>query len=185
MARRRTSNRGRSGTNRRRLFWARRTALSAFTAADRAASYNLLADFETAYGADLFGFTVTRIIGHYTYWTTSNTGVATTYNVSTGIRVDDESEIDGSTEAEQIARLPVNDPFTDWMFARNNIGVTTTTGDPAQGFQLALNRVDLDLRSQRRLDELGQSLYWFVGLNASPGSDVNVWWDFHILCKRP
>ena len=61
------------------------------------------------------------------------------------------------TDERQSARLPINDPHVDWMYARNNLGITHGTDsaeiDVAQG-----NRVELDLRSQRRLDELGQSL---------------------------
>lgn len=188
MARRRTSNGRRSNANRRRLFWARRTELNQFQAADLAQSNNLLEDFEGAYGADLFGFTITRIVGFYTWWAPNTTATSTTFTVSAGIRVDDESEIAGSTDTEQVARLPINDQFVDWMYARNNLGATQSTSAPTGPdvpFQISRNMVELDLRSQRRLDELGQSLFFFHGLNASPGDDVFFWYDLNILCKRP
>ena len=38
---------------------------------------------------------------------------------------------------------------------------------------------------QRRLDELGQSLYLFSGVHASPPNNVQAGIDVHVLCKRP
>lgn len=183
MARRRYSNRGRSNANRRRLFWARRSNLSTFSASNYAGIYDLLGPFQTAYDADLFGFTVTRIIGHYQYWAAPQ-ATTTTFNVSTGIRIDDQSEIEGSDASWRLGKLPVNDPHVDWMWSRNNLGFHPSESEEPASVS-PLTRVELDLRSQRRLDELGQSLYMFMGINDAPVDDIFVWWDFHVLCKRP
>ena len=158
------------------------------TEAKSASQQSLLATFQEAYDADLFGFTVTRIIGHYTYWTSDATDVSTTYNLSVGIRVDETSDTQGIDDTQQSDRLPINDPHVDWMYARNNLGITYGTTASATTDQTAIaanNRVELDLRAQRRMDELGQSLYLVGGLNDYPGEDVYVWYDFHVLCKRP
>ena len=183
MARRRTSNYRRSAPC-RRMFWARRAGLVTLTEDNVASQQSLLADFQAEYDADLFGFTVTRIVGHYTHWTSGSELVSTSYNLSVGIRVDESVDTENVTDERQSARLPINDPHVDWMYARNNLGITHGTDsaeiDIAQG-----NRVELDLRSQRRLDELGQSLYLVGGLNSYPGDDVYVWYDMHVLCKRP
>ena len=187
MARSRYSNR-RGSAPRRRLFWARRAGLVTLTEANLASQQSLLATFQEAYDADLFGFTVTRIIGHYTHWTSDATDVSTTYNLSVGIRVDETSDTQGIDDTQQSDRLPINDPHVDWMYARNNLGITYGTSASATTDQTAIqanNRVELDLRAQRRLDELGQSLYLVGGLNSYPGEDVYVWYDFHVLCKRP
>lgn len=182
MARRRNSVPRRSAP-RRRLFWARRSGLATFTSTNYAGIYDLLGPFQEEYGADLFGFTVTRILGTVQHWAAPET-TSTTYNLSTGIRVDDQSEIEGSAASDRLQRLPVNDPHTDWMWARNNLGFHA--GETMEPATLAYyNRFTLDLRSQRRLDELGQSLYWFAGINAAPVDDISMWYDFHVLCKRP
>lgn len=182
MARRRNSYR-RSSAPKRRLFWARRAGLITFSPANYAGIYDLLGDFQEEYGADLFGFTVTRILGNYTFWAAPES-TTTTFNLSTGIRVDDESEISGSTAGWRASKVPIQDPHVDWMWARNNLGFHPSESEEAASIA-PLNRVNLDLRSQRRLDELGQSLYLFAGLNAEPVDSVYAWYDFHVLCKRP
>lgn len=183
MARRRNSNRGRSAP-RRRMFWARRAELSTLNADGYAFSHDLLQDFQDAYSADLFGFTVTRVVGHFTWWASAQT-VATTFNLSMGLRVDDSNQVQSVPADQRVGTLPIRDPFVDWMWVRNNGGATVGETD-APALQMANNRVELDLRSQRRLDELGQSLYLFHGLNTPiEGEDIFLWYDLHILCKRP
>ncbi len=182
----RSYNRGRRSTApRRRLFWARRQSLLQFTETNQATPQNLLGPFQEAYGADLFGFTVTRIVGHYTWWTADDQTTATTYNFSVGIRTDEQEQAAGDTDTRQQQQIPANSPHDDWMYVRNNLGIASGTGAPEEVEQSALNRIELDLKSQRRLDELGQSLYIYAGLNDYPGVDVWAWYDLNILCKRP
>lgn len=174
----------------RNLFWARFTTLRTFTETNLATVLNPLAQFNEEYGANLFGFTVTRIRGHYTWATSDGTDVNTTYNLSFGIRPDesvDSSAGNADTDDEQLAKIPVNDPYSDWMYVRNNVASTLGTGSGDYSFaqQLRDNRVELDIRSQRRFSELRQNLYVIAGLNASPGVDVSAWIDLHILLKQP
>ena len=149
MASRRSYNRSRAP--RRRMFWARRAGIITLTTDNLASQQSLLADFQTEYGADLFGFTVTRIVGHYTYWTADAPTLSTTYNLSVGIRVDESSDTQGIDDVQQGDRIPVNDPHVDWMYARNNLGTTTESTTVSTAEQAALNRVELDLKAQRRM----------------------------------
>lgn len=189
MAARRTRSYRRTAPK-RRLFWARTHGLQDLTTADSASTGDLLNDFQTQYGADLFGFTVTRIRGHISVQVAGQPDVSSPYNLSYGIRVDDESEITGGTDANQQDRLPANDPFADWMYIRNlwAIAPGSTSVEPSPTTQLFQNRVEIDIRSQRRLDELGQSLFQYVGVDGGVPDGfeaVNFYWDLHILCKRP
>lgn len=184
MARRRNTNARRSGgQSRRRLFWARRNGLISFPEGNLGSQQDLLSTFQAAYDADLFGFTVTRVVGHYTWWVSEAQAVSTTFNLSVGIRIDEQVDTTGITDERQQNRLPANDPFADWMYVRNNLGVAGGTTSENAPYR---NTVELDLRSQRRLDELGQSLFLFAGHAGSyAGSDTHFWYDLNILCKRP
>jgi len=185
MARRRSSNGRRMGSSsRRRLFWARFDGQQTFTTGNDGLVVNLLADFETAYGADLFGFTITRIVGNFTH--ASNAGTAAAgYTLGVGLRIEDEQSVSNTnTDAEQIALAPQNDQFSDWMFARVMHGAVTGATDYALALQES--RYEIDLRSQRRLDELGQSLYLMAAASREPlTSDVDFNYSLNILCKRP
>jgi len=183
MARRRYNNRGRSSSGtRRRLFWARRRVNLTYTDTERAYPTDLLSEFQAAYDADLFGFTVTRVLGTVVVWTEEN-NVETSRWFSLGFRVADTATVDeADTDAEQLNLTPNNNPFADWMYARNQpIWFSpSSTGLSRQPVQF-----EIDNRSQRRLDELGQSLYAFSGVHQSPPSNVQAAMDLHVLCKRP
>ena len=185
MASRRHSNARRSAP-RRRLFWARQTGLRNLTPNNQATHLDLLYDFQQIYGADLFGITVTRIVGHYTYYSTENAAVSTTYNFSVGIRVDGQSHWTSDVpDEDQVEQIPINNPLEDWMYVRNNLGIVGGAGDDTEVAQAAANRVEVDLRAQRRVDEVGQTLMLFAG-TANPLDDsIYCWFDLNILCKRP
>lgn len=179
----------------RDMFWARRTGLITFDTANQASIVSLLGDFNQAYGANLFGFTVTRIRGHFTHFTTSTVEPSTSYRMSVGIRKDER--IDASTAAggvtgiadtdpEQSVKQPFEDPYSDWMYARNCLGIVGSAGDEwASGDQVANNRVELDLKSQRKFSELNETLYMIVGTSWDGDDPVQFWYDMHVLLKQP
>lgn len=183
MARRRYNNRGRSSSGtRRRLFWARRRVNLTYDGTERAYPTDMLSEFQAAYDADLFGFTITRVLGTVVVWTEEN-NVETSRWFSLGFRVADTATVEeADTDAEQLSLTPNNNPFADWMYARNQpIWFSpSSTGLSRQPVQF-----EIDNRSQRRLDELGQSLYAFSGVHAEPPSNVQAAMDLHVLCKRP
>lgn len=182
MARRRNL---RSSAPRRRMFWANANEL--FSAGPSAAPvssepYDLLANFREDYGADLFGFTVTRIRGllRFAY---DQTTVVERHDASFGIRVANDNLPDVvNDEAERLLIAPTGDPHADWMWLYNDSHYTNVaaTGSYAQ------YEVPIDIKAQRRLDELGQSLFF---LGAFGGADfeafVNVTVALRVLCKRP
>lgn len=189
MARRR----GRSsirGSNRpkRNLFWARTSHLFHITTTNRAQPVDLLYNFQERYDADLIGFTVTRIVGHMTHWAQS--GATNAYTYSAGIRVDDNSQWSEQDEdSYQLNQVPYRNPYSDWMWVRNSEGYFPG-GDASNASVLSQmhdNRVEIDLRSQRRLSELSTSLYLMHGVPEEPGSSDSIYAyaDLHVLCKQP
>jgi hypothetical protein len=160
------------------------------TQSNRAQPIDLLYGFQQAYGADLFGFTVTRIVGHVTHWGAGGPSTQLAYTYSAGIRVDDQNQWTPSdTDARQLALTPYHDPYSDWMWTRNSVGAAPTGSASAAAIndQQAHNRVELDLRSQRRLDELGQSLFYIHGIleELPTAESMVVFTDINVLCKRP
>lgn len=172
----------------RRLFWARTRVNHSITGTtDLVFIDDLLATFQAAYDADLFGFTITRIRGNLATRTVSATTTAGTAQMTAGIRVDDQNAVTViDTDAEQITQMPTGDPHADWMWTRNWAVEYPSTTALAAGAQ-SLWSFDFDIKAQRRLDELGQSLYLFSGReSATENTAVSLMsWDFSILCKRP
>lgn len=184
MARNRRSSR-RSSNPRRRLFWAQFSSVltaGPTTAPVPMAPQNLLETFEDDYGADLFGFTVTRIRGliRFAY---DQTTVVERHDVSFGIRIAAQSSVENADEElEQLNLSPAGDPHSDWMWVYNDTHYTHLDGSP----QYAEYPVEVDIRAQRRLDELGQSLFMFGAFaNADLESFVNMTLNLRVLCKRP
>lgn len=190
MASRRSVRRG-SGT-RRRMFWARELIDETVSFTDRAQIVDLLLRFSTEYGADLFGFTVTRIVGNLTYWQDSaDPDGGEPQGVSVGIRVEDRASVQAiDTSAERLTTIPASDPFSDWMYVTNRYynGFAGGTIGSVQSLISTENRWEIDLKAQRRLDELGQSLYLYLGQIGTPeatSSALRIMGDINVLCKRP
>ena len=111
MARRRYSNRGRSGgQSRRRLFWGSAAGQPRAHDTERAYPTDLLSEFQAAYDADLFGFTVTRVLGTVCLWT-EESDVETSRWWSGGIRVADSAGVnEADTDPEQLNLTPLTTP---------------------------------------------------------------------------
>lgn len=166
------------------MFWVRFTNSFTASSGNDAEIVNLLSDFQTEYGADLFGFTVTRIVGNFKTRASGGT-VPDTVRVSSGIRVEDQQAIaNTNTDTEQGELSPFFDPYTDWMWARNEYHVNSAASEAA--VVLNTSRVDIDLRSQRRLDELGQSLYLFNQFDrGTTVTSISYQYNLNMLMKRP
>lgn len=184
MARRRSY---RSAAPKRRLFWVR---FSDFTypgdggGAVRAS--NLLESFEEEYGAQLFGFTVTRIRGSLQVWDRGNPAGGTEpllHWASAGIRVCDDAAIEQADEdGEQASLIPQVDKHADWMWVTNKMVATEESTQYAPTPRLDM---DIDVKAQRRIDELGQGLYLIYG-NGDITTSYMAWtWDLSVLMKRP
>lgn len=142
MARRTRVSRGTMRISRsanRKFVWARRLILDAAVPANSAVYSDLLADFQTALGSDAVGVTVTRIRGT---WSVTGSRV-----LIAGARVMTQSTFAGLTGA---AFGPATDQYADWMMYQ-----------PLMVNQPALTDFwsqDIDVRSSRKLDEIGQGL---------------------------
>lgn len=186
MARRRTSYR-RGSAPRRRMFWARAHNLATLSETNQAQVFNLLSPYQASANTDVEGVTVTRIRGHYTWWSAAQ-AINTSFNLGVGIIVQDQSvyaQLDTDPEQQATAPWDEHGQFRDWMYVRNNLGITDPASGEDQSATIAANRVELDLKSQRRFDEVNESLYAYAGLPEFPGENVYFWYDLHILLKRP
>lgn len=176
-------------SDRRRLFWARETNWSRFDPPAETQVFgftplNLLGRFESDYGADLFGFTITRIRGHVKIqYDATTTQIRNEF--SWGIRKSSQRAMDElDSPADRAGITPLSDPHADWMLAQADMGQLSDTSEWKE------YRWDVDLKAQRRMDELGEGLYFINGFTgfSSPVDitgirDVTI--DLHILCKRP
>lgn len=123
----------------------------------------LLDTFESAYGANLIGCTVMRIRGRI--WQPVLPAATLQYRV--GIKVSDNRTPPDAAENLFDAR-EIGGAHDDWM------GWYVLAGGPASaGISDNMTMVDVDVRSRRKVDELGQRLELytsgFTGLAAAEG----------------
>ena len=161
----------------RKFVWARHFFAGTMTG-DALAS-DLLSQFETDYGAQLIGCTITRIRG-YMYAIASDAETDTLNAFRAGIRVS-TGNLDISSGVPD--QSPWTDENADWMawepFATVNTPSTATADDP-------LSARLIDVKAQRRLDELGERLLLIHG--GAPGAPTITWaygWDLSIGVKLP
>jgi len=124
---------------RQNLQWAT-TEFSYAIAAGAGVFVDLLSDWQTAAGENAKGITILRQVG----WVRANT-LSTAYRF--GIRVGNE------TEDEDDFR-PRTNPYQNWMFYGRVDQVDANELGGGAAFQR------FDLRSRRRIDEIGQSLFF-------------------------
>lgn len=181
---------------RRRLMWVRDTGSSLFgDTSPNARVRNLLGQYEAIAGADVEGTTITRIRGRVRIEPfTAFTGPVL---YSAGIKVDD-TQAPGVLDADEVPDLlPTSRPGWDWMWVRNQHmagllaqgGETDTAQDRASNDFMA-KTFELDIKAQRRFDEVQQSLYLIHGFsetdpNVQLPDSATIQWDLHILLKRP
>lgn len=166
----------RTSSPRRKLVWARTSNQSTFTQGAPFTPFqaDLLADFNTRYGADALGITVARIRGIMAMETSV---AAVTLPGVMAIRVGAEGEV-ASTEFNP----HVNGKYLDWMayepfFARPN---TTDFGSGAQ----ASTRV-IDVKANRKVSELDETLFLYAGSNTATAGTMSVFYNLSILLMLP
>lgn len=178
------------------MFWARRRFTAAVTPDQYVHFVDLLSPYQTESNSDIEGCTITRIRGHFwPFNLVGTTGEPEIHTLSVGIKVDDEGQFSlrSQTELAQLylpsgpgigtgpgASTPAHQ---DWMYVRNENFVVETEPNMAQLRQAYTT--ELDLKSQRRMDELTQSLFFIVGTANPPATSFNFYADMHVLVKRP
>lgn len=144
---------------RRKWVWAREDVTEQTIAASGVLHTDALAQFETAYGADLLGATIMRVRGQMVH----------DQSIVAGMRVFTQDTLAGLTASNG----PDADQHADWF-------VYQASFVEAAGTRRV---VELDIRAARKLEELGQSLLWSVQ-NLS-GSIVTVSWRLSLGLKLP
>lgn len=163
----------------RRLIWAENYNSVTISDDNQAGVGNLLSQFENALGAEMLGYTVTRILGEYSWWSSGGSQVDAVRFFHGGIRVGDDvtmDQVDEDVEDQAVARAP----YSDWMYRRVTPWVQTAGVE--QQTQAFYNRQVIDIRSKRRIDELGQGLY-FSWNQANVNGGLS--WSFRVLLMRP
>lgn len=172
----------------RRLFWVRKRSFKfPGDGAGNAFRTNLLDQFEEEYGAQLFGFTVTRIRGHLSVWpqSTEDFPVGTPVTYSAGIRVVDDAAIEqADTDETHVPLLPMQDHHADWMWLTRET-IMTPPDFVGAGQPFGVMRHEIDVKAQRRIDELGQGLYALSGNSGIDEAPLSYDLDLSILMKRP
>ena len=158
---------------RRKTVWARNFNLTTGTAGIVA---DILVDFRNEMGIlrNLPGTTITRVVGTHT------TRVTTTDDAFTrwvwGLYVGHIDVFPSVTDN------PLGAPGLDWMFVRSeNVVQVQDAGTPV--VKRVASYFDIDLRAQRKMDEIGQTLY-YIGDNPE-GDAFDVVWNFNVLLKLP
>jgi hypothetical protein len=131
-------------TQRRKFVWAR-SLTGELAAIGTVTESNLLADFETRYGANLIGATVARIRGVIAVRPDATPADTT---VVVGVRV--------GSDTDTVLTGPTAQPYEDWMLWEPFILAATGTG--VTQTQTAMTRV-VDVKSMRKLEEIGEELH--------------------------
>jgi len=148
------------GTPRRKFIWARQAGLVSGGPAS-GGEVDLLQLFNQTYGADLVGATVMRIRGIMAV-RSANIG----QHLVAGVRV----MADGGPPFSATTEGPNVQPFADWMLYE------PFTTDVASGNSTDVSARVIDVKSARKLEELGDGLR--LQWNMPPGNVVTVTFDY-------
>ena len=141
----------------------------------------MLQDYEQVLGADAAGTTITRIRGRIAWAYFPETSLQEPLIASWGIRVD-ESQVTNLTDTQQVERLQQH--YADWLMYEQRYVWPSVEGEGLVSPNLIHEDV-VDIRSQRRLDELQQSLYFVAGVPGIAAGEIKVRANFNILLKKP
>jgi len=158
-----------SGSRRRRSVWTRTDSLALTVPLNGAAAQvDLLAPFRTANGgAQPPGVTVARVRFSLRAEFTEGVGPQ---GIRHGLLVDDR------TLANADEHSPLSEPFLDWM-------LLDTTWEGASGSPDNRAWEKYDVKAKRRLDEIGQTLWWICTIQpgADAGAIARIWANVLLL----
>lgn len=137
----------------------------------------LLDTFEVAYGANLIGCTIMRIRG--IVWLATDPASSSVYRM--GVKINDNRTPPDASE-NLFVSSEIGGAHDDWMGWYSLAGGVTSTGQ--QPSDLVRAR-EVDIRSMRKLDELGQRLeLYFSGLGGIAGQ-ASIGFDLSTLVALP
>lgn len=167
---------------RRKLVWARMApAMTSLTGVNAAAggaveSQDLLTDFRTQMGitAGPVGLTVMRIRMHISWVSPilATEAAGTAIGVYYGIKVADLTDLTSQETTELPGRGPQIDKHVDWM-AWGRVPMKNVGYSAAGAVLNGAGWEEVDVRSMRKLDELGQTLGLWVQATNSAGTTVS------------
>lgn len=186
MARRRSY--GRRGVRRaplRKFVWAR-TSGGVTTQDDSPNAYgvDLLGPFQEEYGSQLLGATVVRIRG---IMFPRFPGIGEIENVggAAGVIVEND-RILTEAPAEREFYSPFNRVHDDWLAWMPFFQVGAAEGTAATSFNGG-SEYNVDVKSSRKIEELGQGLHLWVGrdlnMGGNPGQQIDLWFSLSIGLK--
>ncbi len=118
-------------------------------------SYDVLSQFKGVTGASVTGVTIARI--HCAFWVTSavteGDGISTSFIVD---QVDETQAAPGVATSTAHVLSPTFSPNADWMLYRK------WNAHPAYSMNGAVNNLEMDIKSKRRLHEIGDTLLFIV-----------------------
>ena len=151
-ARTRRFSRRSTGRNRRRTIWATADVNATVTANAAWINIDLLANYKSMLGSSIAGVTVLRTI--LSMWATGT--VANGDGVRVGLIVDDLDQVTASQTTVATVVNPHDDPYTAWMM------IEQRNAHPHYSFEGAVDGWHYDIRSKRRIHDIGQTLIWSV-----------------------
>lgn len=165
-------SRGRARAPRRRLEWVDfQGDVAAIPIGDYVA-LDSLQGFEAIPGASTVGASVVRI--HARLWVTSTVVNGDGISWSWIVAPNSANQPTAAPIASARALSPINQPQADWiMYQKFN-------AHPAYSFNGAVNNLEMDIRSKRRLKELGDSLY-MVFENVDASAPVSIAFHARVL----
>lgn len=166
----------------RKFVWARATG---FASAPETSGVDLLDLFQAEYGAQLLGCTVVRIRGFVTPFVTGGTAGETAVSGRWGIIVESDNEL--STQ-DPLVQGPGARPHDDWMmwapFSFEPVALGPVGDQPAT-WNAEASVWGVDIKSNRKIEELGQGLHLWYDYVASGGVNVNLDYQLSIGLKMP
>lgn len=163
---------------RRRMIWARQAVIFGTIAAGGTASQNLLTSYLANTGSIGVGLTVTRVVAHFNLFVDGGAAVPSPADGFLGGFVVSE-------QATPTPPSPLAQSGADWMdwYWYRMVSPGSTVVNPAAGAEVQTG-YDRDIHSQRRIDEVGQSLFFTI-LNTSGVSSITVQGYVSTLLKLP
>jgi hypothetical protein len=170
---RRMAHRGGTFPRPRSTTWARAVNVTAQGANGNYSTLDLLGPFKTS-GGQQQGVTVTRI--HLDFIVTS--AVAASDSFSWGILKGQDADVGLNIAG---APTPVTHPYEDWMMWRTEVACA---GVNTQYWELS-NHLCMDIKSQRRLEELQETLNLVILRNSVAAASLATTVVTSVLLKLP
>ena len=156
---------GRTGAPQRKMIWAREVG----TTTDDLTRVDLLSDFRAQLGSDVVGTTAIRIRGDIAAHTVAPAGTGTVPSFVVGVRVASEVIVD-TADVD-----PAVDLHEDWMYWRTVL--------PFQDEADMFFGVTLDVKSMRKIDELGCTLFMYVSKGIDMAAADSIRYGMSTLLK--